>query len=230
MTMAVVDAQGSESTQQFSIRIVNERLIGFMKITPLGGGSTTSWICSVDPDGTSEACITDFSAHSMSWSPDQRQIAFAAHLGGQTDMYLMDADGTDIVRLTDDPAAERYPAFSPDGTQIAFARGKYSQTDIWVIDVDGTDPNQLTFVGRGIGGPGVVPGWSLDCFRDLPRLRPVQRRDIRHGGRRNQPTTPPETRDSRSQPGLVTRRFSDRLRHAQLRTGSVVQRGLRRQC
>lgn len=164
--VAVTDQSGTKSMRSFDMRIVGEALIGFMKVTPLGGGRTSTEICMVEPDGNNEVCIPGLAGplHSMAWVPDQSRVVFAAYLGGQTDLFTVDADGSDMIRVTNDDLMERDPAVSPDGTKIAFARGSHSQTDIWVMDIDGTNATQLTFVGRGIGGPAWSPDGSSIAF------------------------------------------------------------------
>jgi len=45
----------------------------------------------------------------------------------------MDAEGSNPVRLTDNPAYDAYPAWSPDGTRIAFASDRYgNDSEIYV--------------------------------------------------------------------------------------------------
>lgn len=58
------------------------------------------------------------------WSPDGSQIAFVSDRDGgdDLDLYIMDADGTDIRQITDLPGHEHAPSFSPDGKAIAFNR------------------------------------------------------------------------------------------------------------
>lgn len=58
------------------------------------------------------------------WSPDGRRIAFMSQVadeGLQYDVFVMDADGSDVRRLTSSPATDGFPSWSPDGTTIAFS-------------------------------------------------------------------------------------------------------------
>ena len=53
------------------------------------------------------------------------------------EIYVADADGEGVVRLTDDPAYDMMPVWSPDGTKIAFVGDGYGGTDIQVMNADG---------------------------------------------------------------------------------------------
>jgi TolB protein len=81
--------------------------------------------------------------------------------GSPYDIYVMDADGTDVRRLTDGPGAEGWPAWSPDGRQIVFSTEwddcGYSQAQdclttgdigpwhsLYIMNTDGTDQHRLT--------------------------------------------------------------------------------------
>jgi Tol biopolymer transport system component len=57
------------------------------------------------------------------WSPDGTRIAFMGGPDGPTeyDIWVMNADGSNPVQLTDSPGPDWWPAWSPDGTRIAFA-------------------------------------------------------------------------------------------------------------
>ena len=58
-----------------------------------------------------------------SWSPDGETIVFASdrlQASSEPDLYLMNADGGNIRRITDPPAKDEYPFFSPDGKYIYF--------------------------------------------------------------------------------------------------------------
>lgn len=76
--------------------------------------------------------------------PVHGRIAFVSDRDGNPEIYVMNADGTDLTRLTDTPGAEREPVWSPDGQRIAFLYG-----DIYVMNADGTDRTQITDTSAG---------------------------------------------------------------------------------
>ncbi len=98
----------------------------------------------VDAGGGTPLQLTDlpFDAGEPVWSPDGRVIYFTGdeHEDDElasvltTDIWAVDADGSDVQRLTSNPGSETAPALSPDGRRLAYlatpARG--SQTDLIV--------------------------------------------------------------------------------------------------
>lgn len=63
--------------------------------------------------------ISGFCDSYPSWSPDGTKIVFESNRAGNHDIWIMDADGSDPVRLTDHAAMDETPVFSPDGELIA---------------------------------------------------------------------------------------------------------------
>jgi Tol biopolymer transport system component len=100
--------------------------------------------------GCSRALSTSVTRSPTSPTPEsptvapEGRIAFTSDRDGNPEIYLMDADGTGIERLTDDPAQDLYPAWSPDGTKIAFASDRDGDFDLYVMDADGTGERRLT--------------------------------------------------------------------------------------
>jgi Tol biopolymer transport system component len=87
------------------------------------------------------------------WSPEATRIAFASTRGGGWHIWTMNADGTNLRRLTEGLAVE--PAWSPMGAWIAYAWND----SIWLVNSDGTNPRRLTVpTGRSVA----APAWSPD--------------------------------------------------------------------
>jgi TolB protein len=71
-----------------------------------------------------------------SWSPDGSRLAFSSDRDGNTEIYLMDPDGSNIVRLTDHPLSDNEPDFSPDGSQIVFLSNREDREfEIYILKV-----------------------------------------------------------------------------------------------
>jgi Tol biopolymer transport system component len=96
------------------------------------------------------------------WSPDGTRIAFSTNRDGNVEIYVMNADGGNPVRLTTSPTAQdRSPAWSPDGTRIAFVSDVGGGTHIYVMNADGTNQVRLT----NNAGPDYDPEWAPDGKR-----------------------------------------------------------------
>jgi Tol biopolymer transport system component/DNA-binding winged helix-turn-helix (wHTH) protein len=81
----------------------------------------------------------------LAWTPDDR-IVFSAFAGHNTDLYSMNADGSNSVQLTANAGLDNiYPAVSHDGRYIVFTSNRTGTTQIWRMDIDGRNQKQLTF-------------------------------------------------------------------------------------
>jgi hypothetical protein len=98
----------------------------------------------VTDDRSLFAISTDSRDISPVWSPDGTKIAFGFSQHDHWEIYVMDADGSNRVRLTEEePLAERppnnvSPAWSPDGQYIAFFTDRNGKWELWVMDADGS--------------------------------------------------------------------------------------------
>lgn len=79
------------------------------------------------------------------WSPDGRQLAFTSNRHGNPELYIMDADGANVRRLTNHPGIDTTPTWSPQGRQIAFTSDRTGSPQIYVVGVDGTGLRRITF-------------------------------------------------------------------------------------
>ena len=94
---------------------------------------------------------------------ERTKIAFSSQRDGNADIYVMDADGKNLVNLTNNPTQDGSPAWSPDGRQVAFSAVHFDawhvpNSDIYVMNSDGKTPVNLT------NSPALdfSPAWSPD--------------------------------------------------------------------
>jgi len=80
---------------------------------------------------------------------------------GYSELYVVNADGTGLRRLTRDRRVKQYPTWSPDGQKVAFTVGRGEAVfDVYVINADGTGRRRLTYdTGAAIAR------WSHDGSR-----------------------------------------------------------------
>jgi TolB protein len=91
------------------------------------------------------------------------QLVFESNRDGNSDIYLIDADGQNLLKLTDDEAYDGTPSFSPDGAFIAFTSDRTNNAEVYVMGSDGLDPEIITS-GQGYS---VVPAFSPDSSKLL---------------------------------------------------------------
>jgi TolB protein len=97
---------------------------------------------------------------SPSYSPNGRQVAFVSGKSGQPQVYIMDADGSNVELLTPYTVGTRSyrasPDWSPDGRAIAYEQ-QNGNFQIWMIEVRDRNPKQLTSEGENED-----PSWAPD--------------------------------------------------------------------
>lgn len=88
---------------------------------------------------------------------DAGRIAFSAGGPTQSDVYVVQPDGSGLRRLTSSPASEFDPSWSPDGRKLAYRREtRRTAPDIFVMNANGSGKRNLT-AGRS---EGISPSWS----------------------------------------------------------------------
>jgi TolB protein len=97
------------------------------------------------------------------YSPDGKQIAFMSGRDGNPEIYVMNADGSNIRRLTNHPAGESSPTWSPTGSQIAFTSDRTGNAQIYVMSADGSNLRRLTVAESEADRP----TWSPAPFNEI---------------------------------------------------------------
>jgi Tol biopolymer transport system component len=142
------------------------------KIAFVHSTASDAEIYTINPDGSGSTPLTSSPGanYSPAWSPDGKKIAFVSSRddSGQpspgcsascnSEIYVMNADGSNQARLTNDPSFDLGPQWSPDGTKIVFESGRTGNGDIYSMKADGTAIAQLTTSSM----EDLDPSWSPD--------------------------------------------------------------------
>ena len=110
------------------------------------------------------------------FSPDGKQIAFMSGRDGNPEIYAMNVDGSNIRRLTNNPAGESSPTWSPSGAQIAFTSDRTGKAQIYVMNSsDGSGLRRLTVDESEADRP----TWSPAPFNEIAYSASTGRYDIK---------------------------------------------------
>ncbi len=127
-----------------------------------------------DGSGWDPQQLTDNDAHEFdgAWSPDGRRLLFArTQEEGGSDIWVMDADGSNPTNLTESPRSfDASPRWSPDGTYIVFERGPTSTSRIVSMRADGSDQSVLA---QNAFDPRWSPDGGLIAFRRIIHGTPL---------------------------------------------------------
>ena len=93
-------------------------------------------------DGSGVSTLAD--GDSLTWSPDGSRIAFISERDGNLEIYVVNADGSGLTNLTNNPATDFVPRWSPNGSRIAFVSHRDGNSEIYVMNADGSGLTRLT--------------------------------------------------------------------------------------
>jgi dipeptidyl aminopeptidase/acylaminoacyl peptidase len=110
--------------------------------------SRTGAVALIEPSSNSEDPV---------WSPDGTRIAFVSSRSGNRDIWVMNADGSQLANLSNNPAEDSQPSWASDGT-IAFVSDRDGNSEIYVMSPDGSSQTNLTHNPAN----DLRPDWSAD--------------------------------------------------------------------
>jgi TolB protein len=90
-------------------------------------------------------------------SPDGHQVVAAVENGGETNLYLMDSQGSEIRELTHTSGINTGPSFSPDGQTVAFESDRSGTPQIYTMSIDGGAAKRVTYSGSYNTTPAISP-------------------------------------------------------------------------
>jgi TolB protein len=124
--------------------------------TPAPTSTPTATDTPVSTDTPMPTTTPTSTAHPL--AINSHQIVFVSDEDGDADIYILNADGTDLRNLTNNDIPDSFPAVSADGQKLAFASIVNDGPDLFVMDLDGDNLIQIT---NGEGS-NFMPTWSPD--------------------------------------------------------------------
>jgi serine/threonine protein kinase/Tol biopolymer transport system component len=98
----------------------------------------------------------DDGVQGLAWTRDGRLVV-ASTSAGNSDIWLMDADGRNRVQLTSDPAHDTWPMVTSDGRRVVFVSERGGARGLWVMAIEGGDQSRV-----GTAKVGTRPSLSSD--------------------------------------------------------------------
>ncbi len=131
-------------------------------VGPFGSGLA---IYVVDEVGLSTHLLTSGPVDTApTWSPDGTRVAFSRWVGDAPDIFVVDANGTHLTRLTDNPGQDFEPVWKPDGSALAFLSEVDGATAAYLVDPDGANRRRFPGLPEGIGSLDWSPDGSFVAF------------------------------------------------------------------
>ena len=101
--------------------------------------------------------LTNITSSYPAPSPDGTRIAFQSNRTGNSQIYTMKPDGTDVRQLTTGNFFNGTPSWSPDGKQIVYDSQPNGKWEVWLMNADGSAQHSLA-----TGGDDGHPHWAAN--------------------------------------------------------------------
>jgi Tol biopolymer transport system component len=107
---------------------------------------------------------TEKDFNQLTLSPNGKFLAYESTKSGNSDIYVMPADGGNSIQITNHPATDSSPTWSFDGKWIAFFSSRSGDNEIWVIRIspDGNPEGEPLQISRGFSLRGPLYNWTRD--------------------------------------------------------------------
>ena len=131
----------------------------------------TLWL--MDRDGKNFRQVSSISAWDPTWSPDGKQILFASDKDGLDQLYVINADGSGLRKVSNLPALRGRSDWSPQNSIVTYSGDPWKR-ELYIMNSDGTDQHQISPPGGNSQGPTFSPDglWIaftayFDKFNDI---------------------------------------------------------------
>jgi TolB protein len=125
------------------------------------------WVGDLDnSEYGSQPILENRLAKSPDWSPVSAEIAYMANPGDNWDLYVVDSNGENVRRLTDDPAIDGLPVWSPDGQWLAFLSDRQGNWGIWLLHVVTGETRRIFSFDGGVFTPPNEPPYGQRDWYD----------------------------------------------------------------
>ena len=97
-------------------------------------------------------CKTELPTVASHWSTEGGRIIFADRHDGNSEIFMVNSDGSGLTNLTNDKALDSLPVWSPDAKHILFVSnrdGSPTTLRLYLMSSDGADPHPLTATSVG---------------------------------------------------------------------------------
>jgi TolB protein len=101
------------------------------------------WVADTNGANANRLTFINGDSRYPQWSPDGSKILFSSAKESPPQIFVMDADGTNLKQLTTEGAS--YPAWSPDGKYIVYTDVRQEYGRLFIMNADGSNKRQLTF-------------------------------------------------------------------------------------
>lgn len=132
------------------------------KHTNPANGENQIWI--MDRNGDNANNIPQVYGWDPTWSPDGNKILFASSHEGLTQLFTVNRNGNQLMRVTNLPAIRGRSDWSADGQWIVTYSGEAWHREVYIMNADGSNVRQLTPTGGNSQGPSFSPDGKWVTF------------------------------------------------------------------